>query len=543
MFDFVFDLFSAWNSLGLMLMSFVFLLIGGAILGDFFYWRMKARRVVGTIVSVRVKGGTPPEEEGATEEPRMVRGSGKNEGEAKGKVMFVLFFVLFPLIFAGIGGYIGVDYLMLSANGVRTHAEVVRNEESYDSENGSTTYKAVVRYTDQGGYVHEEKDSFSYGGSPSFDAGSRVDVFYYPDDPSHFAIADFWHNMAIAIVFFAFGIGFASIVPALLYFGGKVKPKGARQSFRAGQRPGKRYDPNEYYYPVYEYKGRDGSLKTYTGTLGANMLAGCLPGRRVTLLVATRRDGQDKVRRTGVLGLIFGLIFLMPGVFIGHVALQNFEASPAMLVLMLGGVGFVLYKLFGVVQKARQAGVTFEKIKKEFKFEGVTVSSKGGGEDGRDLTQGEIAARMEAAKVQARFVAVICLLVGCGLLGGAWYTGQDMRLFMESGITVDGEVASIGSRSSDDGYTYYAIVNYVTREGQSVTFSDSVSSNPAMHARGDQVRVIYDPSDVRHAMIDRGIMNWLLSGGFGLGGLLLLWAGLYNLSLSAGGRRSSSRRM
>ncbi len=57
-FDAAFSVGMAWNQIGLMIGGLVLILIGGAILGNFAYWRMKAWRFTATIVGVRVEPGS-----------------------------------------------------------------------------------------------------------------------------------------------------------------------------------------------------------------------------------------------------------------------------------------------------------------------------------------------------------------------------------------------------------------------------------------------------------------------------------------------------
>lgn len=57
MFDMIFDALSAWNQIGLFLMAFVFLLIGGAMICYEIYWYLKAKSVRGRIIGVRAREG------------------------------------------------------------------------------------------------------------------------------------------------------------------------------------------------------------------------------------------------------------------------------------------------------------------------------------------------------------------------------------------------------------------------------------------------------------------------------------------------------
>lgn len=58
MFDLLFDALSAWSQLGLFLMAFVFLLIGGGMISYEIFWHLKAKVIQGRVIGVREKKGS-----------------------------------------------------------------------------------------------------------------------------------------------------------------------------------------------------------------------------------------------------------------------------------------------------------------------------------------------------------------------------------------------------------------------------------------------------------------------------------------------------
>lgn len=531
MFDLTFSFFQAWSQLGLIVMALVFLLIGGGILGNVLYWRIKARRVRGRIVAVMVKGRPLKKGENKTDKPSS--GHSDSTDNQKPGIFFVLLFIGIPLIFMGIGGYMGYTYFSLKASGVYVQARVNDNERSTDSD-GGTTYKAVLQFRDKNGRSWTVKDNVSYGSSPSYNTGTQVGVYYDPQDPENFVIADFWHTMGISVAFVVFGGVFIGVFVLILVAGNRKTERSSSPG-----KPEKQSYVNEYYYPVYEYKDRDGTLKQHTSSMGSNMILYAMPDRDVGLLVMP--DGA--VRRTGLLGLFFGLMFLAPGVFIGRIAVTSFESGPGMIVLLLVIAGVAAYKIVPLWSKisaafreARETGA--------FKKENIklTVREDRGGK-GRILEPEEVATRAKVARVQMRIGGYVTLIVSLGLFIGAHYAGQDMIRTMQVGERAQGEVVDLESRSSDDGYTYYAVVRFETPDGRKVDFRDSIGSSSPMKKRGDAVAVIYDPDNVRKAMIDRGIWNWALSGGLALAGILLLWVTAQNFRFARGGTRRYARRV
>lgn len=109
------------------------------------------------------------------------------------------------------------------------------------------------------------------------------------------------------------------------------------------------------------------------------------------------------------------------------------------------------------------------------------------------------------------------------------------------GIKAEGKVTGFESKDSDDSIVYHAIVEFTDQSGNSVKFQDSVGSSHPSFKRGDAVSVLYLPETPSAAMVDRGIFNWVLSGGLILGAALFLWGALASLRLAASVRSGAER--
>ncbi len=550
MFDFIFNIFEAWNQIGLLLMGSVFMLIGGGLVGYEIAWRLRAKRIQGVITEVRVKNNKSTanvktsnnrvDEEKPDEET--IAEMLKKEPVATSIGGFVLLlFVGLPLLFSGIGIYMGYNYLALTQSGKYAEATVIRNDSSYDSDSG-TSYKAVLRFNDDRGRNWEVKDNISYGNSPSFRTGTKIGVYYNPKDPNDFVIDDFWHNMAIAIIFTLFGFAFIGFIFLGSYFNKKKKSgevvdlSGGKQNFY-----------NEMYRAVFEYKMPNGDRNQIVSDMSSNYLLNKIPGTRITLLMS--KNNPENVKRPSRLMLIFGLIFLIPGIFVMHMAVTSFDFNIFTVLMVLVAIGFVAYKIWSFIKK-----IPVDEFKKGldgFNKEGVSVASSFGREskDERPLDKLEIIARV---KVQARNSMIggyVMLVVALGLAGGAYFTGLNMLDMTRNGISATGKVVDIKSRysnssgSSSGGYTYYAVVSYTDKNGKSIRFEDSIGSSNPIYKAGDQVQVLYLEDDPQGAIIDRGLMNWGLSGGLALGSLFVLLGSLQSISLARrfGGTRYRAR--
>lgn len=532
MFDIIFSALTVWNSLGLFLMASVFLLIGGGIFGYSLFWRLNAKRIRGRVCGLMMGEGPPDPEARRTETVT------SEEGSKLGGSIAIFFFVAFPLIFSGFGVWQAYGYYSLTSSGRYADAVVVRNDSSHDSDDG-TTYKAVLAFTDHAGQSWEVSDNVSYGNSPSFDTGTRIGVYYDPGNPKRFVIDDFWHNMAIAIIFIAFGLAFVFFFGLMLFLGGQKKS--ARGS---GKR--KKGFGQEYFYPIYEYKSPQGERLEHVDDLGGTTFLHCMPGKEVTLLMFP--GNPPKVKKAGVLGLILGAIFLLPGLFIGYVAVSQFETSFLSVLFLLGVIGYGVFRVYQkyllIPEAERSKGWAMIRSGEVFKVENISVTSSDksiGSSKGRRMTPEDIRARIGSQKRTTVIGAFVMILIAGGLGVGAYYAQKSMVEYSTRGIRAEGEVTGFKSKDSDDTTVYHAIVEFTDQSGNGVRFEDSVGSSHPGFVRGDKVSVLYLPEKPSAAMIDRGIFNWALSGGLILGALLFLWGALASFRLAATVRSGAER--
>jgi hypothetical protein len=78
---------------------------------------------------------------------------------------------------------------------------------------------------------------------------------------------------------------------------------------------------------------------------------------------------------------------------------------------------------------------------------------------------------------------------------------------------------------SDGGGSYYPVIEFRTVRNEAVVFRGSVGSNPPSFRRGEQVRVLYDPTTPEIAKIDSFFQLWFLPLVLGVMGLTFGGAG------------------
>ncbi len=520
MFDLIFDLFSAWNQVGLFLMATVFTLIGGGMVAYDLNWRMNAVKIKARIIDVRAHVTNKVKRNQIKSKAETTTSLTEDFKEKPISSVFAIFFVglilCIPLVFFGFGAYKAYAYINLTSGGEYANARVVRNESSYDSDSG-TSYKAIVAFTDMDGRIWELRDGISYGSKPSYKTGTRLGVYYDLENPKHFVIDDFWHNMTIALVFMGFG-------GAFICFGGFVavlnkKSKSASESKDSGGQT--------YYYPVFEYQTKNGERHEKVGEWGSSSILSCLPGRRLKLMMMPNKP--ESVKRPQWFSLVFGLVFLMPGLFIYYIAVTTFEMTWAAPVLVLGIIGFVAFKLIGLVRKIPKDEL--RKGVKAFREQGFTISSSNNAHKGKILDDEEIRSHIQQGVKVSRFAAYLVLLIAIGLFVGAYYSSLDMTKRINNGAQTQGQVVGLKSRRSDDSYVYYATVLFMEQSGTKIRFEDSVGSSHPTLKKGDVVDVLYSLKNPHDAIIDRGIWNWSLSLGLGALAAFLLIIALHNFML------------
>jgi Protein of unknown function (DUF3592) len=131
-------------------------------------------------------------------------------------------------------------------------------------------------------------------------------------------------------------------------------------------------------------------------------------------------------------------------------------------------------------------------------------------------------------------VGAIFLVIGVVLFAIGGFLWMRTRRFLETAVDTTGVIVDLlESSGSDGGTVYQAVVEFQTREGQTVRWTESMASSPAAGDVGDQLPMKYNPDDPNEARIARAFRMWfvtmLLSGMglmFGATGLVLVILGV-----------------
>jgi hypothetical protein len=125
--------------------------------------------------------------------------------------------------------------------------------------------------------------------------------------------------------------------------------------------------------------------------------------------------------------------------------------------------------------------------------------------------------------------------VGLLLVLGAAWTVWSTKTWVAHAIEVPGSVIEmVRMRNSDNtGYMFAPVVRFQTREGRTIEFQSSLSSNPPGYRTGQTVSVLYDPDEPRSAAI-RGVFSlWFMSIILGFIGSIFLIVGTAMVMMSS----------
>jgi hypothetical protein len=97
----------------------------------------------------------------------------------------------------------------------------------------------------------------------------------------------------------------------------------------------------------------------------------------------------------------------------------------------------------------------------------------------------------------------IFLAVGLAMLAGGIALWRSNAAFAAHASSAEGTVIDLVYSSSSKGSgTYAPVYEFAAPDGHRVRITSSGGSNPPSYARGDHVRVLFDPANPEHAHID-----------------------------------------
>jgi hypothetical protein len=140
---------------------------------------------------------------------------------------------------------------------------------------------------------------------------------------------------------------------------------------------------------------------------------------------------------------------------------------------------------------------------------------------------------MQGAFILFRKIACrACILAGPRLLTIALGFAAYLGAFLHRSVSATGTLASLSPMHNDEGELYYVpSFTFAAIDGQTYTVTSNTGSNPPEFAVGQQVRVLYDPSNPHRAKIGTFVQLWIFPLCFGFSGLIAIIMGIFLLRL------------
>jgi hypothetical protein len=276
--------------------------------------------------------------------------------------------------------------------------------------------------------------------------------------------------------------------------------------------------------PVYRYVGPDGQTHKVKSDTSSGAVAGKETGRGVPLLIAPHDPARATEANSHVFEII-GVLLLLPGLWLGYVALFRYPVTAATWVMAAVTLIYLAERAHRVFIPKSQRGSVAEWRAQRGLDAPIDLAAVKPIEQVATVTaaQQSLHGQIQSNRKMAPFVGAFAM----ALLFVAAMQTRDIARLEARGLRAAGEVVRLkGEWSSgrNSTYTYHAIVRFRVGETTGVEFKDSVGSSPASYRPGDKVTVLYLADDLGSAIVDRGVvLNWAIPALLFIGAGLLAW--------------------
>lgn len=317
------------------------------------------------------------------------------------------------------------------------------------------------------------------------------------------------------LLFFLVGTLFSAIGLYIVFDAYTFRSRARRLRGRVIGYETSRSKNGQMYHPVIEYE-EGGRRYRFKAEIGSSAISYALNDDVDVLLLG---NSHSTARLKRPVRPFLGFIFIAFGMVFAAVGGSKFGSTVTLLLisLLLQTAGVYVISLFMTQYRQRQE----EKFDYESDENGIV---------GHKVSDEMISTVEEVQKRSvSRTAYIISTAIGALMIAGALYWADYQQKFIEKALHVPGKIVDRQSRYSDGTTTYAAVVLFKPmHESGEIRFTSKISSSdPSWHI-GDSVEVLYDPSDLHDAMIDRGWLNYIVQIAiFGIG-LLLFSVSLRN---------------
>jgi hypothetical protein len=266
------------------------------------------------------------------------------------------------------------------------------------------------------------------------------------------------------------------------------------------------------YTPVYRYTLRDGQTHVAKSNTSSGLVRGKETGRIVPLMISAHNPNEAQEANSYLID-IFGLVLMVPGVWLGYTALIAYPVTPMTWIMAVALLAYLAERGHRVfIPKAQRLSVA--QWRAQHGLGAAAAVDLAGVRPIEDILSAPELRQAQQRQAQssrkaAPLVGLFALLLVCV---GLWQ-GRRIAQLEAVGLRAPGQVVRLKQESGSGQSSYYAIVRFRTARNETIEFKDDVGSNPPSHRPGDRVSVLYLASDPRQqAIIDRGIWNWAIPG-------------------------------
>ena len=139
-----------------------------------------------------------------------------------------------------------------------------------------------------------------------------------------------------------------------------------------------------------------------------------------------------------------------------------------------------------------------------------------------------------------KHISAIFSMIGVSFLAWGLIEYQRTLEFLDSAVTVQGEVTEVRKINKADGPTYRPVIRYTDHTGMQREFEPNYSTNPPAYFKGEKLELLYDPRDPKyplHVRTNDRLGLWFKAAGLSIfGALFLVVVWVVNYLYSKGGQ-------
>lgn len=127
-----------------------------------------------------------------------------------------------------------------------------------------------------------------------------------------------------------------------------------------------------------------------------------------------------------------------------------------------------------------------------------------------------------------RLIPILFVLIGLGLLAGAYFNYRSTKEFLRTALPATGEVIGYERHTDSEGeISYYPVIIFTTAEGEEIEFTSSTGSGSRGYKIGSDIALRYDPALPFNASIDTPTDLWVGTGVLGFLGVAFTIVGSF----------------